>query len=182
MGLLVSRFLRTVVSGTGVWMLYAGIACATPPTLAMPEALVAYAAKNGCGPIPDFSFNRPGINPTYAYGYLPGPTDSSAVLWCQTGQGDQRKFWLLIMQGHKARGYNCPTKLEWRAGFPGGLSIYHNVQITLKDFHYYTSAESQSRKPPPDGSVSGSVIVSQYDGIAEELYCYTGEWLIHMRD
>src|SRR2546427_12021352 len=157
MGLLVSRFLRTVVSGTGVWMLYAGIACATPPTLAMPEALVAYAAKNGCGPIPDFSFNRPGINPTYAYGYLPGPTDSSAVLWCQTGQGDQRKFWLLIMQGHKARGYNCPTKLEWRAGVPGGLSIYPNVQITLKDFHYYTSAESQSRKPPPDVSVSGSL-------------------------
>src|SRR2546425_7005463 len=115
MGLLVSRYISSVVSGTGVLILSAGIGCAPPPpALAMPEALVAYAAKNGCDPIPDFSVNRPGTNPPYAYGYLPGPPDASAVLWCQTKQGDQRKFWLLIMQGDKTPRYKCPTKLEWR--------------------------------------------------------------------
>ena len=156
------------------------ISVASELTPIMPEEVIAYAAQNGCEQVNDFFKNRPGmVNPPYAYGYLPGLEEESAALWCQAGQGDNRKFYLLIMMKKPTPELaRCPAKIEWQ-NYPGGLSIYKDRRTTLKEFVFLTDPK---RKGPRNVRLSHNGILSEYDGVTELFYCYKGAWLIRMRD
>jgi len=147
----------------------------------MPDDLVKYAENKGCSQIEDF-FNRPGpLNPPYTYGYVPGPKENSAVFWCQTGKGETRQFFLVVMlkEGEKHELAKCPSKIEWRSGYPGGLEIYKNERETLKGF---ASLSAPKKKLPSKATLRNNAISSEYDGIQNILYCYKGEWVILKRD
>src|SRR5438876_359289 len=89
--------------------------------LVMPQDLVEEARRNGCEQVTDF-FARPGfLDPPYAYGYAPGLPEKSTVFWCQRGEGDQRKFWLVI-KATDTGAPKCPEKIEWQYE-PGGVTI-----------------------------------------------------------
>jgi hypothetical protein len=50
----------------------------------LPEELLNVAREKGFDQINDFYKDRPGmLNPPYAYGYLPGLKENSAVFWCE---------------------------------------------------------------------------------------------------
>jgi hypothetical protein len=142
----------------------------------MPDELIGYAAKNGCQPVADF-FKRPGmVNPPYAYGYISGQQEDSAALWCQTGQGEERKFFLLIMT-KKPKLTKCPTRIEAR-NYPGGLSIYKDRRTTLDGFVYLADPK---KRGPKDVRLSANGILSEYDGGEELFYCHEGAWLVRQR-
>src|SRR5882762_4448186 len=115
----------------------------------MPAELVAFADKNGCSQVDDFfDSTRVGmVNPPYVYGYLPGRKGDSAAFWCQRKNGNDRRFFLMIMHrqmpeqlpgdlrdvSHELA--RCPNKVE-TVNYPGGLEIYSNPQTTLDGFVY----------------------------------------------
>lgn len=173
--------MRTFVIGiavTAISLTIAGIGFASEPKQNMPDELSAYATKNGCQQVADF-FKRPGmVNPPYVYGYFSGLAEDSAALWCQTGQGDDRKFMLLIMMKKRDPEFaKCPAKIESR-NYPGGLSIYRNKQTTLDDFVYLADPK---RRGPKNIKLSANGILSEYDGVEELFYCHKGEWLVRQR-
>jgi len=146
--------------------------------LLMPEDLVEFAEKNGCGQIDDFYKNRPGmLKPPYAYGYFSGPEENSAVFWCQKKERDKRSFFLLTMFEDKQHELaRCPVKIEWN-NYPGGLSIYTDRQTTLEGFVYLKDPKKKLAK----GNLTNNAIRSEYDGVEIIFYCYKGEWLIRQR-
>jgi len=164
-------------------LLLGGVAETAQQVLVMPRELVEYAEANDCHQVDDFFFaHRNMVDPPYAYGYYAGKKQDSAILWCQTGEGEQRKFWLLIMQKNdEKRSDTCPQKFEVKGGYPGGLTSSTAgrnrdglVIKTLDDFHYL--AEPRRRKPPKGVKITGTVIVSTY-GPKELFYCYRGSWV-----
>lgn len=172
--------MRTIIVGIVILISLIGsrLSPASEPMPVMPEELIAYVAKNGCEQVGDF-FKRPGmVNPPYAYGYLPGLAEDSAVLWCQVGKGEDRKFLLLVMMKRRdSELAKCPTKIEWR-NYPGGLSIYRDKRTTLDNFVYLADPK---RTGPKDVKLSANGILSEYDGVEELFYCYKGAWLIRQR-
>jgi len=173
--------MRTLIGGIAITMFMStsnlvGVASEAP--LIMPDELIAYTAENGCQQVADF-FKRSGmVNPPYAYGYLSGPREDSAALWCQSGQGDERKFLLLVMTTKRvAELAKCPTKIEWR-NYPGGLSIYKDRRTTLDAFVYVADPQ---RRAPTNVKLSGNGILSEYDGVEALFYCHEGAWLVRQR-
>lgn len=149
---------------------------ASESLLIMPEELVDYAKKNGCDQVSDF-FNRPGIvNPPYVYDSPSDPVNYGAALWCQSGAGNDKKYFLLISIKKDHKWAKCPIKIEWQR-YPGGLSIYKQ-HIALKDFVYLNNP---SKRGPQNVELNESGILSEYDGVEELLYCYKGEWLVRKR-
>ena len=144
--------------------------------LIMPEELVEFAEKNGCSQVDDF-YTRPGsVRPPYVYDY---PNEESAVFWCQSGEENNRRFFLLIMAKHKVdESKNCPTKIEWKGGYPGGLSLLIDRHSTLDDFVYL---HNPLKKGPRNVELTDNAIVSEYDGVEETFYCHKGQWLIRQR-
>jgi len=146
-------------------------------SITMPEELSAYAVSKGCEEVRDF-FKRPGVvNPPYAYGYLEGQREGSAVLWCEWREGEGRRFRLLVLARGKTES-RCPLMLEWRS-YPGGLSIFSDRRTTLDGFVYVADPK---RRPPPNVRLTENAILSEYDGIQNLFYCYRGEWVVRRID
>jgi hypothetical protein len=180
--------MKRVISGGLVALLVSGIAAGQVNN--MPSELVAFAAKNGCSQVDDFFGARPGmVSPPYVYGYLPGPKENSAAFWCQKKEGDERRFFLLIMHRRAPAEYpsdlkdvehelaRCPNKLEW-TNYPGGLDVYKDRRTTLADFVY---VKNPRRRPPSNIKLTNNAILSAYDGVEELFYCYKGDWLMRFR-
>lgn len=149
----------------------------------MPTELVEIAGQNGCVQLSDFFDGRPGpVNPPYAYGYLPGHEEDSAVFWCKNVKSGEVPYSLIVVMRdseHKlAKLAECPHRVPWHNP-PGGLSIYKNRQTTLDGFIYLSDPK---RKVPKKTKMTYNAIRSYYDGVAELFYCYKGEWLVRMDD
>lgn len=144
----------------------------------LPEELLAYANNNGCNQVNDF-FKRPGIvNPPYIYRNPLEPEQYSAALWCQIGSDNDRKYFLLVKTSDKNQEWSkCPAKIEWPR-YPGGLSLYNEKPISLKDFVFLSDPR---KKGPENARLEKDGIMSEYDGVEELLYCYKGDWLIRRR-
>ena len=151
----------------------------------MPEELVEYAASNNCAQVSDFFARREMVDPPYAYGYLRSKKEDSAVFWCQTGKGDERRFWLVVMQRDVARWRGaCPRKLEWKASYPKGLRISAGVAKSLDDFYVYQPVYdvTPARQAPKGAKPTENFIVSEYAGTRGVLYCYRGQWFVRRDD
>jgi hypothetical protein len=147
--------------------------------LVMPRDLVEYARAKDCEQVLDF-YDRPGaVRPPYVYGYLPGRPNRSAVFWCQTGQGADRKFWLVTKRDRAIKDYDCPDIVEWPR-YPGGLSIEH-AGFAAGEFVYLSEWDQPKRVIPRNIRLSGNGIQSEYDGLESLFYCYRGEWIVRMR-
>jgi hypothetical protein len=161
-------------------VMFSRLGLASELTPIMPAELIAYAAKNGCEQVSDFFFiRREMVNPPYVYDYRPDMPFANAALWCQVGQGDKRRFFLLLMIRNRNHEWaQCPTKIEWR-NYPRGLSIYRDKRATLAYFVYLADPK---KRGPANTPLSGNGISNQHDGIGETLYCHQGEWLIRHWD
>lgn len=147
--------------------------------LIIPRDLVEYGRAKGCEQILDF-YDRPGvIKPPYVYGYLPGRSEDSVVFWCQTGQGKQRKFWLVVKRNKMAKDYDCMERINSPI-YPGGLSIEH-AGVTGGEFIYLSEWDKPTRMIPETTQLPGHAIQSEYDGLGVMFYCYQGEWIIRVR-
>jgi hypothetical protein len=145
----------------------------------LPEELLNLARQKGYAPITDFYKDRHDIEPSYVYGYLPGPKENSAAFWCQKDYKGEKKYFLVLM--FKNRNHelcNCPDTIEWQ-NYPGGLSIYKNANTTLDGFVYMNNPK---KTVPKNVRLTHNAIRSYYDGLEELFYCYKGEWLVRMRD
>ena len=83
-----------------------------------------------------------------------------------------------MTKGDNQRKLKCSHVIEW-GNFPGGLSIYRNANDTLKGFRYL---KGPLKKPPEKDKLTGSAILSEYDGVEALFYCYKGEWAVKMKD
>jgi hypothetical protein len=151
-------------------------------TLIMPRELVEHARQNGCDQVADF-FDRVGtVGPPYVYGYLPGPEDGSAVLWCQRRVAGRRQFFLLIMTRNESQGVfdaaRCPRRIEWTSGYPGGLAIIQS-EAFLQEFRYL---DAPGRPGPKGVRAAGPAIRTEFDGTGSLLYCHKGRWLLSKWD
>jgi len=145
--------------------------------LVMPRELVDLSRSNGCAPIENF-YDRPGmINPPYAYGWLTGNPESSAVFWCKKIEKSDRPYLLVIKAANIGALAGCPTKIAWWND-PAGLSIEIRKSLSLKHFRY--TAEPGRSGPAIIVSVA-KVIVNYYDGVSNIFYCYKGRWLFSSR-
>jgi hypothetical protein len=160
-------------------VMFSRLGLASELTPIMPAELIAYAAKNGCEQVSDFFFiRREMVNPPYVYDYRPDMPFANAALWCQVGQGDKRRFFLLLMIRNRNHEWaQCPTKIEWR-NYPRGLSIYRDRSTTLDYFFYLADPK---KKGPRNTKLTGNGILSEYDGVEALFYCHQGEWLIRQR-
>jgi len=143
----------------------------------LPEELLILAKSKGLDQVNDFYVNRPGmLNPPYAYGYLQGPKENSAVFWCRKKENNKKKYFLLIM-ARKNNEDVCLGEIEWN-GYPGGLSIYRNRNTSLDDFFYLGD---RNKKLPKNLRMENNAILSEYDGVEVLFYCYKGEWVARVR-
>lgn len=147
-------------------------------TGSLPEELREIAMENGCSEVKRF-FARPGmINPPYVYGYLPGPEENSAAFWCEKKENDKEIFFLIIMvKGAKPEEFKCPDKIQYKGGYPRGLSVYKDRDTTLEHFHFLNDPK---RKPPQNAKLTHNAILSEYDGVGVLFYCYQGEWAVRI--
>lgn len=158
-------------------LLFLQVARAQAPLI--PEELREFAKENGCSPIEDFyehSWNF-GQHP-YVYGYLPGPQEESAVLWCRgLEEGKGKLFLLLMFENTQHESARCPHKIEWKNSGPLGLSVYTNQETDLEEFVYH----SNPRQKGPKDKMTNNAILDEYDGVAHLFYCHKGEWLVRFR-
>ncbi len=147
--------------------------------LIMPGELVEFAERNQCSQIHDFYENRPGpVNPPFAYGYLPGSEEDSAVFWCENHKNQKTPYSLILMYRQSQHVLTeCPYKIPL-SNPPGGLAIYKNRQTTLKGFVYLSKPGD---KVPEDAHLEHNGIESYYDGVQTVFYCHRGKWLVRMR-
>jgi hypothetical protein len=140
----------------------------------MPKELVDFGLQHGCLPIGDYFFQRPGmVDPPYAYGWLPGDRENSAVFWC-TKEPNATTYQLMFKVRDPKQMAGCPTKIEWRNP-PAGLSIEVRPSLNLDLFHDV----NDSHLSRPTGVIQNArVIVNYYDGLTDVLYCYKGRWLV----
>jgi hypothetical protein len=155
---------------------------AVAETLIMPRELVEFAKQNGCGQLDDF-FDRPEmVGPPYAYGYLPGPKERSAVLWCEARDRGKRQVFLLVMlrtpEQQSFEEAKCPRRIEWLGGYPGGLDISSGEE-SLERFVYL---DSPKRAGPKGERSRGRAIRSAFEGTSSVLYCHKGRWLLRESD
>ncbi len=145
----------------------------------LPADLLNIARNYQCDQIDDF-YDRPGmVNPPYTYGYLTGLDEDSAVFWCEKKENNKRLYYLIIYSRSEKKGLqNCPSKIIWR-NYPGGLSIYKDITMTLNDFVYIATPRN---RVPQNKKMTHNAILSEYDGKEELFYCYDGEWLVRQRD
>ena len=137
----------------------------------MPQELVDFAERDGCAPINDF-FARPGmVNPPYAYGWLAGDPEDSAVFWCKKAL-DEKPYKLMFKVHDPKRLAGCPATIEWHNP-PGGLTI-ETRRLALRDFRDVT----EPSRPRSNAVVAhAKVIVDYYDGLTTMFYCHEGRWL-----
>ena len=173
-GDLAMRLLLSLVVG----LLFLQVAQAQ--TLLIPEELHEFAKENGCSPIEEF-YERPGNfgQHPYVYGYLPGPKEESAALWCQGLEEDEGKVFLLFMfENTQHELAKCPHKIEWKYSSPPlGLSVYKNQETDLGEFVYHANRQ---RKGPED-KMTNNAILNGDSGGSVLFYCYEGEWLVRGR-
>jgi len=139
----------------------------------LPLDLSQVAKEHGCEEILNF-MDRPGmVEPSYAYGYLPGEKENSAVFWCQSTTDNYT--YKLIVHSNDGKAFGCPGTITSN-NYPGGLSISSSVQLSLTEFRYL-----KNNKPGPEATTSGKYIKSYYDGVEHIYYCHQGDWLILFR-
>jgi len=150
----------------------------TDQPLVMPQELVQFGHQHGCLPIGDYFFKRPGmVDPPYAYGWLAGDRESSAVFWC-TKNPNATTYQLMFKVRDPKQMAGCPTQIEWRNP-PAGLSIEVRSSMNLEGFHDV----NDSHLSKPTGVIPNArVIVNYYDGLTDVLYCYKGRWLVSSTD
>jgi len=149
----------------------------------MPTELVEIAKRNGCVQLSDFFDGRPGpVNPPYAYGYLAGHAEDSAVFWCKNVESEVAPYSLIVVMRDSEHELTnlaeCPHRIFW-GNPPGGLSIYKNRQTTLDGFIYLSDPR---RKVNEKTKMTHNAIRSYYDGVAELFYCHKGKWLVRQSD
>jgi len=145
----------------------------------LPNDLLDIAQKNHCDQIDDF-YDRYGVlDPPYVYGYLAGEKEKSAVFWCERKENNKSQYNLIIHSSSQNKGLqNCPNKIIW-LNYPGGLSIYKDINTSLDDFVYI---ENPQKRPPKKIKMTHNAILSEYDGKEELFYCHEGAWLMRQRD
>jgi len=159
-------------------MLFASEASADPKYM-MPRDLVEHSRQLGCSQVEDF-FNVEGmIGPPYAYGYLPGRIEDSAVFWCEKHKDAQRSFLLAIAirPGHVEGALACSRVVSWH-DYPGGLDIYRDPSESLDSFVYL---DDPRRKGPHDKTIVHNAIRSSVPGGSTTFYCHEGRWLVRSR-
>jgi hypothetical protein len=146
----------------------------------LPKELLEIAKKNGCNEVVGF-YDRPGmVNPPYVYGYLPGPEENSAAFWCEKKQGERRLFFLMFMtRGDAREQMKCSDKIEWKITFPGGLSIWRDMNTTYEGFEYI---DDSKKELPKKNKLAGNAVLSEYSGVELLFYCYKGQWIVRIRD
>lgn len=145
----------------------------------IPEELHEFAKENGCSPIEDFYEDTWNVGHPYVYGYLPGPKEESAVLWCRgLEEGKEKLFLLFMFENTQHELAKCPHKIEWKYSYPPlGLSVYNNQETDLGEFVYLADRQ---RKGPED-KMTNNAILNGDDGGSNLFYCYEGEWLVRSR-
>jgi hypothetical protein len=147
-------------------------------TLVMPQELVEYAQANGCNPIDNF-YDRPGmVNPPFAYGWLTGAPEESAVFWCQKMEKSDKPWELIFKVKDAKQMAGCPAIVEWWNG-PRGLSIEVQTNFMLSNFRYVNEPK---RSGPASTIARAKVIVDYYDGLESIFYCDQGQWLYRNLD
>ena len=142
--------------------------------LNMPHELVQFASAKGCSQVDDF-FARPGmVNPPFVYGYAQGDEEDSAVFWCEKRVSGKRGYVLQLMYRKGPQELRCEWHIEW-SSFPGGLSLVRNPQLPSDSFVYLDDRKSS---PKQGTRLTGTAILSTYDGASTWFYCYQGRWLV----
>ena len=136
-----------------------------------PLDLYAVAHAHDCEEIPEF-MGRPGrVDPPYAYGYLKGKKEGSAVFWCRS-KTDSNLFKLVIYVNNRDSKFKCKDEVETR-NYPGGISLLKDQSISLAEFTYL----GEKKKGPNIVGNKDNFIMSYYDGVESIFYCYDGKWL-----
>jgi hypothetical protein len=148
----------------------------------LPDHLLKIARfkDKGLEQVHDFYKNRPGmLNPPYVYGIVSELKEEySMAFWCQKSKNEKRKFYLVIVQPNiDQKTGKCPDIIEWR-NFPGGLSVYKNLDTTLDHFRY---VKNPKKRGPKNVKLEHYGILSEYDGLSALFYCYKGQWLVRKR-
>jgi hypothetical protein len=147
-------------------------------TLVMPQELVEFAHSKGCLPIDNF-YDRPGmVNPPYAYGWISGNPEDSAVFWCQKAEKSEKPYKLIFKVTDPQKMEGCLAVVEWWNP-PGGLSVEVRPRLSLADFRYVNEPK---RAAPAFAVIKARVIVDYYDGLTDVFYCYQGHWLVSSSD
>ena len=167
------RLPQTAVATMFTLLMISSLSAASADTLVMPQDLVTYAHTLGCSQLVDF-FERPGmIEPPFVYGIAPGEKEDSAAFWCEKAVKGTKAYLLAIKIADEGRLGGCPTKIEWW-NHPRGLSVEHRGNLDLRRFHFVNDPK---RSAPAATVPKATVIVSYYDGVSDEFYCYDGSWL-----
>ena len=140
----------------------------------MPQELIQFARAKNCSQIDDF-FARPGmINPPYVYGYAPGDEEDSAVFWCQRQTEGKRQYVLQFMYKKKAPDPRCADHIVW-PNPPRGLSLVKSDRLTSD---YFVYLDDRKTSPPKGIPLTGTAVLSTYDGVSAWFYCHQGKWLV----
>jgi hypothetical protein len=159
---------------TAYLLLATGSTVFAADTLVMPRELVDFAHASGCEQIDNF-FARPGmVNPPYAYGWLPGDREKSAVFWCEKTKKSGKPYSLMFKPADPKLLEGCPAVID-RADFPGGLSIEIRPHLALSVFRFVTAPMQTG---PSIEVANARVLVNYYDGLTDVIYCYQGKWLV----
>jgi hypothetical protein len=140
----------------------------------MPEELIEEAGRHNCEPFDDYYKDRPGrVEPPFAYGYLPGKREDSAVFWCRDKSTRKTVLMVYIRDKNKTK-FGCPPRIEW-INPPSGLLIYMNPRDDLSNYHYW---DNLLKYGPRGVHPRSNSILSTYGGTSTIFYCYKGKWLI----
>ena len=150
---------------------------AATPRYVMPRELVGYARELGCAQIEDF-FDIDGmIGPPYAYGYVPGSAEDSAVFWCEKRKGGKRQFFVAIKGKIEGGPLACPRLIP-HPDRPGGLDIYREPSDSLEEFEYL---DAPRVKGPRGERAIHNTIRTSFPGQSTSFYCHEGRWLMRFR-
>ena len=108
---------------------------AAAPRYVMPRELVEYARELGCAQIEDLFAIDGMIGPPYAYGYVRGSAEDSAVFWCEKRKAGKRQFPLAVKGKIEGGPFACPRLIPY-LNRPGGLDIYREPTDSLEEFEY----------------------------------------------
>jgi len=140
----------------------------------LPPILLKDAARRGCREVGEY-YGRPGIDHSYAFGYL-GTSDSlSAVYWCQAQAGRPRYLLVVwIADSARASRFHCPRKILWDDP-PHNLVILRDTTLLLRSLSYRGGGRWTG---PRDARTQGPIIEDEnYDGGSAYFYCHGGKWL-----
>jgi hypothetical protein len=149
----------------------------------LPDELKKLAEKLGCEHKFDWDIYSECMfkeNPPYAYGYLPGKKEDSAVFWCTKDKNKKymfKKYSIVIYhKKKKPKDYNCPDIIHSK-NRPSPLSVYNDSGETLE---FFVNMSNPKKKLPKDTKLINNVIKSSTEDTAELFYCYNGEWVVRV--